>query len=149
MPLRPYDQEQIFLLPPSLSEWVRHDHPARVFFAVIDRVDTSVFRDVKCEGRPAYHPKMMLKVLLWGYATGVRLSRKIQERLQQDVVFMWLAGMEAPDFRTPRLFWTGNKEALERVFAEVITVAREMGMGSLGLLALDGSKVQANSGVSQ
>lgn len=147
MPLRPYDQEQMFLLPPSLNEWVRRDHPARVFSEVVDRMDTNIFRDVKDEGRPAYHPKMMLKVLLWGYATGVRSSRKIEEKLQQDVVFMWLAGMERPDFRTLCLFRTGNREAMEHVFAEVITIAREMGMGSLGLVALDGSKVQANSGI--
>jgi len=147
MPLRPYDQEQIFLLPPSLNEWVRRDHGARVFSEVIDRIDTSIFRDVKDEGRPAYHPKMMLKVLLWGYATGVRSSRKIEEKLQQDVVFMWLAGMERPDFRTLCLFRTGNKEAMERVFAEVITIGREMGMGTVGLVALDGSKVQAHSGI--
>jgi transposase len=99
MPLRPYNQEQIFLLPPSLSEWVRQDHPARVFSEIIDRIDTHPFREPKEEGRPAYHPKMMLKVLLWGYATGVRSSRKVEEKLQQDVVFMWLAGLEKPDFR--------------------------------------------------
>lgn len=95
MPLRPYDQEQEFILPPSLNEWVRHDHPARVFSETVDRLDTAKFREPKDEGRPAYHPKMMLKVLLWGYATGVRSSRKIEERLQQDVVFMWLASLEA------------------------------------------------------
>jgi transposase len=147
MPLRPYDQEQVFLLPPSLNEWVREDHPARVFSEIIEGIDISTFREPKDEGRPAYHPKMMLKVLLWGYATGVRSSRKIEEKLQQDVVFMWLAGMERPDFRTVCLFRTGNKEALEHVFAEVIIIAREMGMGNLGLVALDGSKVQANSGI--
>jgi len=147
MPLRPYDQEQVFLLPPSLNEWVREDHPARVFSEIMEGIDISTFREPKDEGRPAYHPKMMLKVLLWGYATGVRSSRKIEEKLQQDVVFMWLAGMERPDFRTLCLFRTGNKEALKHVFAEVIIIAREMGMGNLGLVALDGSKVQANSGI--
>jgi transposase len=147
MPLRPYDQEQIFILPPSLNEWVRLDHPARVFSELIDRIDTNIFRDVKEEGRPAYHPTMMLKVLLWGYATGVRSSRKIEEKLQQDVVFMWLAGMERPDFRTLCLFRTGNKGAIEQVFTEVISIARTMGIGNLGLVALDGSKVQANSGI--
>lgn len=147
MPLRPYDQEQTFLLPPSLNEWVRRDHPARVFSELIDRIEAGIFREVKDEGRPAYHPKMMLKVLLWGYATGVRSSRRIEEKLQQDVVFMWLAGMERPDFRTLCLFRTGNKRAIEQVFTEVITIARAMGMGNLGLVALDGSKVQANSGI--
>jgi transposase len=137
----------MFLLPPSLDEWVRQDHPARVFSEVVDRIDTSQFRDPKDEGRPAYHPTMMLKVLLWGYATGVRSSRKIEERLHQDIVFMWLAGMERPDFRTLCLFRSDNKETIEKVFTEVIMIAQAMGMGSLGLVALDGSKVRANSGV--
>lgn len=147
MPLRPYDQEQIFLLPPSLNEWVSHDHPARVFSEIIDRMDTRPFREPKEEGRPAYHPKMMLKVLLWGYATGVRSSRKIEEKLQQDVIFMWLAGLEEPDFRTLCLFRSTNREAVERVFADVITIAQSMGMANLGLVAIDGSKIQANSGI--
>jgi transposase len=147
MPLRPYDQEQIFLLPPSLNEWVREDHPARVFSEIMDRIDTRPFRKPKEEGRPAYHPKMMLKLLLWGYAKGVRSSRKIEEKLQQDVVFMWLAGLEKPDFRTLCLFRSSNREAIERVFADVITIAQSMGMANLSLVAIDGSKVQANSGI--
>ena len=147
MPLRPYDQDQMFLLPPSLNERVRRDHPARIFSELIDRMDTKIFRGVKDEGRSAYHPKMMLKVLLWGYATGVRSSRKIEEKLQQDIVFMWLAGMERPDFRRLCLFRTGNKKTMVRIFAEVITVAQAMGMGSLWLVAIDGSKVQASSGI--
>jgi transposase len=147
MPLRPYDQDQIFLLPPSLNEWVNHDHPARIFSDIIDRIDATSFRESKDEGRPADHSTMMLKVLLWGYATGVRSSRKIEEKLQQDIVFMWLAGLEKPDFRTLCLFRTHNREGLERVFAEVIMLAQGIEMGRLGIVALDGSKVGANSGV--
>jgi len=147
MPIRPYEQDQMFLLPPSLNEWVRTDNPARVFSEIIDRIDTTTFRQPKEEGRPAYHPAMMIKVLLWGYATGVRSSRKIEEKLEQDVVFMWLAGLEKPDFRTLCLFRTNNKEALEKIFTDVIIVAKTMGMATLGLVALDGSKVRANSGI--
>src|SRR3990167_1931630 len=147
MPLRPYEQDQMFLLPPSLNEWVRENHPARVFSEIIDRTDTIKLRKQKEEGRPAYHPAMMIKVLLWGYATGVRSSRKIEEKLEQDVVFMWLAGLEKPDFRTLCLFRTNNKEALEKVFTDVIIIAKTMGMATLGLVALDGSKVRANSGI--
>lgn len=147
MPLRPYEQDQMFLLPPSLNEWVRQDNPARVFSEIIDKLDTTTFRQPKEEGRPAYHPAMMIKVLLWGYATGVRSSRKIEEKLEQDVVFMWLAGLEKPDFRTLCLFRTNNKEALEKIFTDIIIVAKTMGMATLGLVALDGSKVRANSGI--
>ena len=98
MPLRPYDQDQMFLLPPSLNEWVREDHPSRVFSEIIDKLDTTAFRQSKAEGRPAYHPAMMIKVLLWGYATGVRSSRKVEEKLEQDVV---LCGWQA--WRSPIL----------------------------------------------
>lgn len=140
MPLRAYEQDQMFLLPPSLNEWVREDHPARVFSEIIDGLDTTTFREPKGEGRPAYHPKMMLKALLWGYATGVRSSRKIEERLEQDITFMWLAGLEKPDLRTLCLFRTNNKEALENTFTDVIVIAKSMGMASLGLVAIDGSK---------
>ncbi len=147
MPLRPYEQDQIFLLPPSLNEWVRADNPARVFSEIIDRIDTTAFRESKEEGRPAYHPVMMIKVLLWGYATGVRSSRRIEEKLGQDIVFMWLAGLEKPDFRTLCLFRTNNKDALEKIFTDVIIVAKTMGMATMGLVALDGSKVRANSGI--
>ncbi len=147
MPLRPYEQDQMFLLPPSLNEWVRDDNPVRVFSEIIDRIDTTPFRQIKEEGRPAYHPAMMIKVLLWGYATGVRSSRKIEEKLGQDIVFMWLAGLEKPDFRTLCLFRTNNKEALEKIFTEVMIVAKTLGMATLGLVALDGSKVRANSGI--
>lgn len=85
MPLRPYDQDQIFLLPPSLNEWVRSDHPIRVFSEIIDRIDTDHFREPKEEGRPAYNPKIMIKALLWGYAQGIRSSRKIEERLRSRI----------------------------------------------------------------
>jgi transposase len=100
MPLRPYDQDQIFLLPPSLNEWVGEDHPARVLSEITERLDTTLFRETKIEGRPPYHPLMMLKILLWGYASGIRSSRKIGTKLQTDVAFMWLAALEKPDFRT-------------------------------------------------
>lgn len=147
MPLRAYDQDQMFLLPPSLNEWVGQGHPARIFSDIVDRLDTSKFRISQREGRPAYHPRMMVKVLLWGYATGIRSSRKIEERLHQDVSFMWLSGMEKPDFRTLCLFRTGNKDALEHTFTKVVALARGLGMASLVVVALDGSKVRANSGI--
>ena len=111
-----YDQKQQFLLPFNLEEFVSEDHISRVINDLFDVVDISAIEsNYSEEGRPAYHPKMMLKVLLWGYATGVRSSRKVEEKLQQDIVFMWLAGLEKPDFRTLCLFRSANREAVERV----------------------------------
>lgn len=145
MPVRPYEQNQLFLLPPSLDEWISKDHPARVFSDIIDRLDTYGFQEIKPEGRPRYDTKMMLKTLLWGYATGIRSSRKIEEKLHSDVVFMWLAGLEKPDFRTICLFRRANVERLNYIFSEVILLAKSLGLVRLGLVALDGTKVQASA----
>ena len=147
MPVRSYNQNQLFLLPPSLNEWVKSDHPARVLSEIINHLDVAGFRDEKIEGRPCYDTRMMLKILLWGYACGVRASRKIEEHLYSDVVFMWLAGLEKPDFRTICLFRRCNMEAISQLFAQVITLAKGLGMLRLGLIALDGTKVRANAGI--
>ncbi|MDH5683935.1 MAG: IS1182 family transposase [candidate division WOR-3 bacterium] len=147
MPVRSYNQNQLFLLPPSLNEWVKSDHPTRVLSEIIDHLDVSGFRDEKTEGRPCYDTRMMLKILLWGYACGARASRKIEERLYSDVIFMWLAGLEKPDFRTICLFRRCNLEAISQLFAQVITLAKGLGMLRLGLIALDGTKVRANAGI--
>lgn len=147
MPVRPYNQNQLLLLPPSLNEWVKSDHPARVLSEIINHLDVGGFRDEKIEGRPCYDTRMMLKILLWGYACGVRASRKVEERLYSDVVFMWLAGLEKPDFRTICLFRRCNLEVISQLFAQVIILAKRLGMLRLGLIALDGTKVRANAGI--
>jgi len=92
---------------------------------------------------------MMLKVLLWSYANGVRASRKIEEKLHSDVIFMWLAGLEKPDFRTICLFRQTNLERLNYLFSEVevIVLARALGLIRLGLIVLDGTKIRANAAV--
>jgi transposase len=146
MAFRPYDQSQTFVLPPSLDEWIGRDHPARVLSEIVDRLDVSCVRLPKERGRRAYHPGMLLKVLLWGYATGVRASRKIEARLCSDLVHMWLAGMERPDFRTICLFRRANVQAIDELFVQVLMVAKGMGLLRLGVVALDGTKVRANAG---
>ncbi len=147
MPVRPYDQDQQFLLPPSLNEWLRKDHPARVFSEIVDQLDLSGFQEIKLEGRPRYEPRMMVKILLWVYANGIRSSRKIEERLNSDVVIMWLAGLEKPDFRTICLFRQSNLERLNYLFAQVILLAKGLKLVRLGLIALDGTKVRAHASV--
>lgn len=147
MPVRPYDQNQQFLLPHSLNEWLRKDHPARIFSDIINRLDISGFQEIKTEGRPRYDIRMMLKVLLWCYATGVRSSRKIEDKVNTDVVFMWLAGLEKPDFRTICLFRRSNLERVNYIFGEIISLAKAIGLIKLGLIAVDGTKVRANVSV--
>ena len=147
MPVRPYDQNQSYLLPPHLADWVGKKHPARIFSELIDQLDLSGFKEIKPEGRPCYDTHMMLKALLWGYANGIRASRKIEERLQCDTVYMWLAGRQVPDFRTICLFRKCNLEAINRLFCAVIVLARSLGMLKLGLIALDGTKIRASAGI--
>jgi len=147
MPVRLYDQNQQFLLPPSLNEWLRKDHPARVFSDIVDHIDISEFQEIKLEGRPRFDTRMMLKVLLWGYANGVRASRKLEERLLADVTYMWLAGLEKPDFRTICLFRKTNLDRLTYLFGQVLLLARDLKLVRLGLIALDGTKVRANVSV--
>jgi transposase len=88
MPARPYDQHQSYLLPPYLTDWIPKKHPARVFSDLIDRLNVRGFKETKVEGRPHFDTRMMLKVILWGYANGIRSSRKIEDRLESDVIFM-------------------------------------------------------------
>ena len=147
MPSRPYDQNQQFLLPPSLNEWLRKDHPARVFSDIVDHIDISWFQEIKLESRPRFDTRMMLKVLLWGYATGIRSSRKLEERLLADVTYMWLAGLEKPDFRTICLFRKTNLDRLTYLFGRVLVLAGDLNLVRLGLIALDGTKVRANVSV--
>lgn len=147
MAFRAYDQNQTFLLPPCLDEWVEEDHPARILSEIVDRLDLSCLRIAKETGRPPYHPKMLLKVLLWAYATGVRASRKIEEKLYSDIVFMWLAGMEKPNFRTICLFRHSNLASINNLFTEVLMLTKGLGLLRLGLVTLDGTKMQANAGI--
>lgn len=147
MPFRSYDQNQSYLFPPHLSDWVADDHPARVFSDLIDKLPIAGFKNAAIEGRPRYDTRMMLKVLLWAYANGIRASRKIEDRLRSDVVFMWLSGRSTPDFHTICDFRRCNEAAIDRLFAEVLVLAKELGLIRLGLLALDGTKVRASAGV--
>lgn len=147
MPVRPYDQNQQFLLPYNLNEWIGPDHPARIFSEIIDRLDISGFQEIKIEGRPRFDTRMMLKAALWGYANGVRASRKINERLHSDVTYMWLAGLEKPDFRTICLFRKANLDKMNYLFSQVILLAKGLKLVRLGLIALDGTKIRANVSV--
>jgi transposase len=130
-----------------LNEWLRKDHPARVFSDIVEHIDISEFQEIKLEGRPRFNTRMMLKVLLWGYANGVRASRKLEERLLSDVTYMWLAGLEKPDFRTICLFRKTNLDRLTYLFGQVLLLAGDLKLVRLGLIALDGTKVRANVSV--
>jgi transposase len=146
MPYLAYQQENGYLFPPYLDELIAVDHVARVVNEVVNLLDIrELTSQMKVEGRPAYHPRMMLKILFYAYSQKVRSSREIARRCCEDVVFMWLAGMQRPDFRTISDFRKDNIEVLRRLFKQVVQICQRLGMVSLGLVAIDGTKVKAQA----
>jgi transposase len=145
---RCYLPEQNLLLPPSLREWLPEDHLAFFVSDVVDQLNLSAIESVyekDDRGQPPYHPRMMTKILLYGYCVGVFSSRKIQKRLVEDVAFRVLAAGNQPDFRTISDFRKQHLPALEDLFQQMLRLTLETGTMKLGRVALDGSKFKANA----
>ena len=145
---RTYLPEQNLLLPASLREWLPDDHLSYFVSDVVDQLDLSAIESVYEEedrGQPPYHPRMMTKILLYGYCVGVFSSRRIQKRLVEDVAFRVLAAGNEPDFRTISDFRKLHLKALEELFQQMLRLTLETGMMKLGRVALDGSKVKGNA----
>lgn len=145
---RPYFPEQDFLLPPSLREWLPENHLAYFVSDLIDELDLSAIEshyEREERGYPPYHPRMMTKLLVYGYCVGVFSSRKLEKRLVEDVAFRVLAAGNEPDFRTISEFRRIHLRALEGLFVQVLRLAMKLGAMKLGRVAIDGSKVKANA----
>jgi len=145
---RSYLPEQDLLLPPSLREWLPDDHLVYFVSDVVDQLNLSAIESVYEEddrGQPPYHPRMMTKILLYGYCVGVFSSRKIQKHLVEDVAFRVLAAGNQPDFRTISDFRKLHLKALEELFQQMLRLTLETGTMKLGRVALDGSKFKANA----
>jgi transposase len=145
---RPYLPEQDLLLPPSLRDWLPENHLAYFVSDVVDQLDLSPIHAVyekDLRGQPPYDPRMMTKLLVYGYCVGVYSARKIQQRLSEDVGFRVLAAGNAPDFRTISDFRKIHLATLEGLFEQVLKIVLETGAMKLGRVALDGTKVKANA----
>jgi transposase len=145
---RAYLPEQELLLPPSLRDWLPEGHLAYYVSDIVDQLDLSAIHAVyekELRGQPPYDPRMLTKVLVYGYSVGVCSSRRIQKRLQEDVGFKVLAAGNEPDFRTISDFRKIHLEALQGLFEQVLEMALESGAIKLGRVALDGTKVKANA----
>jgi transposase len=145
---RPYLPEQDLLLPPSLSEWLPEGHLAYFVSDVVDQLDLAPMHAEYGEerrGQPPYDPLMMTKLLVYGYCVGVYSSRKIQQKLQEDVGFRILAAGNAPDFRTISDFRKIHLKTLSGFFEEVLKIVLETGAMKLGRVAVDGTKIKANA----
>jgi transposase len=145
---RAYLPEQELLLPPSLRDWLPENHLAHFVSDVVDHLDLSAIESVyekEERGQPPYHPRMMSKVLLYGYCVGVFSSRQMEKKLMEDVGFRMLAAGNEPDFRTISDFRKLHLGALQGLFDQMLQIALETGTIKLGRVMLDGSKVKANA----
>jgi len=144
-----YEADQMFVLPPSLREWLPEEHLAYFVSDVVDQLDLSeMVGDYKrddARGQPAYHPAMMTKLLLYGYCVGVPSSRKMEKKTYEDVAFRVLAAGHHPDHDTIAAFRKRHLKVLGELFVEVLELCREAGLVKLGHVALDGTKIKANA----
>lgn len=145
-PFRPIDRKTAYLLPPSVEEWLPEDHLARFIVEVVDGLDASRLEKAYAgRGSAAYHPALLLSLLVYGYATGVFSSRKIERATYDSVAFRFIAAGSHPDHDTLATFRRRFLEELSGIFVQVLEMAREMKLLKLGTLSLDGTKVRANA----
>lgn len=148
MTFKCYDQDQLFLLPPSLREWLPGNHLAHFISDVVDELDMKEFIKTysnSYRGQPPYHPAMMLKVLLYAYCTGTPSSRKIERKTYEDIAFRFLAASDHPDHDTIATFRKTHMTAIKGLFLEVLILCREAGLAKAGHVSLDGTKIKANA----
>ena len=141
-------REQAFLLPPDMREWLPDDHLVWVIVEAVERLDLSrlrgAYRD-DANGRPAYDPALMVALLLYGYATGERSSRVIERRCREDVAMRVICAGVCPDHATIARFRRRHGDALIGLFSQVLALCRLAGLGRLGTIAIDGTKIRANA----
>jgi transposase len=149
---RPVRRDQPFLLPPDMREWLPPEHPVwLVITAVAEHLDTSAFhagRKTGGAGAAGYDPDMLVTVLTWAYAHRVTSSRRIEELCRTDVAFRVICGGNIPDHATIARFRADFADAAAGFFAQVLGLCARLGMGRLGVVALDGTKIAANASVS-
>ena len=142
-----YHQDQMMLLPPSLEELVADGHPVRVVNEIIDKIDINALLGAyNIKGCSCYHPKMLLKVLVFGYMSNIYSSRKLESICKENICFMWLTGMNFPDHNTINRFRSVRlQEALRSVFEEVVKLLADEGLLSIDQIYTDGTKMEANA----
>ena len=145
---RPYMPDQGLLLPTSLSEWLPEDHLAYFISDAVDALDLDAFH-ARYEGdgrrRQPFDPRMMVKILIYGYASGVFSSRKMARKLHEDVAFRMLCANNYPAHRTIREFRQLHLKEFSALFVQVVRLAREAGLVKLGRVGIDGTKIKANA----
>ena len=142
-----YTQHQAMLLPPSLDELISLHHPVRVVNQVLDKIDIDpLIKKYKGGGTSSFHPRMLLKVLVYAYINNTYSSRKIEAALKENIHYMWLSGMSTPDHNTINRFRSERlKEVLRQIFTQVVLLLSEEGVLNIKELYTDGTKIEANA----
>lgn len=144
-PIAP-DYGQQFLFPPALEDWVPQDHPARFLREFVDQLDLPALGfalPIAVEGRPPYHPSLLLKIWLFGYFQRIRSTRKLEAACREQLSLLWLTGLIQPDHNSLWRFWRDHKKALRALFKQTVQLALSTGCVGLALQALDGTKIEA------
>jgi transposase len=143
---RPVDRDTGFLMPPSVDEWLPEKHLARFVVDVIASLDLrAMIGSYRGSGEASYHPTVLLGILVYGYATGVFSSRKLERATYDSVAFRFIAANQNPDHDTIAAFRRRFLKEIEKLFVQVLLLAREMGVLKMGTVALDGTKIHANA----
>jgi len=146
MNVYPYCQNQQLMFPPSIKDKLPDDHDAVIINDIIEGLELDrLYRKIPLEGRPSYHPLMMIKVLIYAYIVGVFSSMKISRALYESIPFIYLAGWQTPDFRTISDFRKNNLEEFKSLFKQVVDICKGLGMVKLGHVAIDGTKIKASA----
>lgn len=142
----PADRNTIYLLPPSVQDWLPEDHLARFVVDIVSPLDLrSITGQYGGRGSKGYHPRMLLSLLFYEYATGIFSSRKLEQATYDSVAFRFIAANNHPDHDTIATFRKRFLKELEPIFVQILIIAKEMGLMKLGKVSLDGTKVKANA----
>lgn len=144
---KPYNQGQLMVLPPTFDDLIPETHPVRIVNQVIDQINLDpLLRKYKGGGTSSYHPRMLLKILVYGYLCNVYSSRKLESATQENIHFMWLSGMEKPDHNTINRFRSDRlKGVIKKVFSQVVLMLAGSGHLDLQKVYTDGTKIEANA----
>lgn len=151
MPLREMGREQMWILPPTLDELLPPDHPARFVAEFVDALNRDGWAELGVEiegdrlGAPAYHPRGLLCVWLYGFMTGVRSCRKLETACRDQIPYLWLTGWQHPDHNTLWRFYKKHRPGMRKLFEHTVRTAVTMGLVDLAVQAVDGTKVGANA----
>jgi transposase len=145
------DRDQLYVLPPAMVDWLPESHLVWFVLDVISAIDRAAFHARRVRGgpgRPAYHPDQMLALLIYAYANGVRSSRQIQRLCSSDVAYRVICAGRIPDHATIARFRADHQGAFEQVFVDILRLCAAAGLASLGTVAIDSTKIEANAAIS-